>query len=207
MFVTEFFGTFFLMLTIALAGSHPLAAVAIGGMLTVMVYAGGSISGAHYNPAVTLVLWLRGAIKRGQVGAYMVAQILGAIVASATAALITGSAPSVAPGAVSLGSAYLVEILFTMALCLVVLHTAASKKTKNNSYYGLAIGLTVTVAAIAGGAISGGAYNPAVGIGPWVTGFIAGVPASFSTLLLYIVGPFAGAWLAATVASFQGHEV
>jgi aquaporin Z len=95
-----------------------------------------------------------------------------------------------------------VEILYTFALCLVVLNVAVSKKTQPNSYYGLAIGFTVVVAAFAGGGISGGAFNPAVGIGPTIVNATLG-DGSWSALWLYIVGPLAGGALAATVHGIQ----
>jgi len=99
-------------------------------------------------------------------------------------------------------AALLVELLFTFALCLVVLNTAMHPKTQGNSYYGLAIGFTVLVGAIAGGSISGGAFNPAVGVGPILVQGVAG-EGGFAHLLLYIVGPLVGGFLAAVVFRYQ----
>ncbi|MFK7847256.1 MAG: aquaporin [Rhodothermales bacterium] len=137
----------------------------MGSALMIMVYMGGHISGAHYNSAVSLAAWMRGALSSKDVAQYMISQVLGAIAASLAVNGITGSTIAPAPAAAA-GPAMGVEILFTFALALVVLHVATAKTTEGNSYFGLAIGFTVVVAAFAGGGISGGAFNPAVGIGP-----------------------------------------
>lgn len=204
-YLTEFIGTMFLVLTICLTviGGAPMAPLAIGASLMIMVYMGGHISGAHYNPAVTLALAMRGKLPSAEVVPYMVAQILGAIVASLLGYVIMGRtfAPAPAPTA-TVVAALLVEILYTFALALVVLNSATHQATKGNSFYGLAIGFTIVVAAFAGGGISGGAFNPAVGIGPTlVHGLMGG--GSFSSLWLYIVGPFVGGALAAVVFKSQ----
>lgn len=208
-YLTEFIGTFFLVLTIgltAVGGGSPMAPLAIGAALMVMVYMGGHISGAHYNPAVSLALMLRGKLASSELVPYWVAQLLGAIVAALTVYLISGQtfAPAPAPGA-SIVAVLLVETLFTFALALVVFNVATHSATKGNSYYGLAIGFTVTVGAFAGGGTSGGAYNPAVGIGPiLVHGLVGG--GSFANLWYYLVGPFLGAALAATVFKAQEQQ-
>jgi aquaporin Z len=146
---------------------------------------------------------LRGALPVGQYAPYVTAQVGGALAAALIVYVITGRTFAPAPGAdaTTLG-ALLVEILYTFALCLVVLNTAVSKKTQGNSYYGLAIGFTVVVAAFAGGGISGGAFNPAVGIGPIIVHAAMG-GGSLSALWLYIVGPLAGGALAAAVFGMQ----
>lgn len=204
-YLTEFTGTFMLVLTIGLSvlSGTDLAPIAIGCALMVMVYAGGHISGAHYNPAVTLAAVMRGALPANQLVPYMLAQLAGSLAAAAIVLTITARtfAPAPAPEATAL-SAFLVEVIFTFALVLVVLNVAVSKRTTGNSYYGLAIGFTVLAGAFAGGGISGGAFNPAVGIGPIVIHALAG-DGSFGNLWLYIAGPFAGAVLAATVYAFQ----
>jgi aquaporin Z len=204
-YLTEFVGTFFLVLTVGLTviAQSPFAPLAIGASLMVMVYMGGHISGGHYNPAVSLSAVLRGALPASQYAPYVIAQVAAAIVAGLIAYVITGRtfAPAPAADATTLG-ALLVEILYTFALCLVVLNTAVSKKTQGNSYYGLAIGFTVVVGAFAGGGISGGAFNPAVGIGPIIVNAALG-DGSLSALWLYIVGPLAGAVLAAAVFGVQ----
>jgi aquaporin Z len=204
-YLTEFIGTLFLVLTIGLTviGGSPMAPLAIGASLMIMVYMGGHISGGHYNPAVSLALAMRGKLASSEVVPYMVAQLLGAIVASLLVYVIMGRtfAPAPAP-ATTIIAALLVEMLYTFALCLVVLNCATHPATKGNSFYGLAIGFTVVVAAFAGGGISGGAFNPAVGIGPTlVHGLMGG--GSFASVWLYIVGPFAGGALAAVVFKSQ----
>lgn len=204
-YLTELIGTFFLVLTIGLvvAEGTPLGAVAIGTVLMVMVYMGGHISGAHYNPAVTLAILLRGAMPKADVVPYLVAQVVGAIVAALVSLWIVGEtfAPTPAVDATVVG-ALLVEFLFTFALALVVLNVAVTPETKGNSYFGLAIGFTILAAALAGGPISGGAFNPAVGIGPVIVNGLAG-DGSFSNLWLYLVGPLAGGALAAVVFGMQ----
>jgi aquaporin Z len=203
--LTEFIGTFFLVLTVGLtaASGTEFAPLAIGGALMVMVYMGGHISGGHYNPAVSLGVWLRGKLSPRELGGYWVAQLLGAIVAALAVNVIAGQAFALEPG---LGStklgAFLAETLFTFALVLVVLQTATSEKTAGNSYYGLAIGFTITVAAYAGGPISGGAFNPAVGAGPILVNVLLG-GGSFADVWLYLAGPLLGGAVAAGVFKLQ----
>lgn len=206
--LTEFIGTFFLVLTIGLtvtSGSQ-FAPIAIGTSLMIMVYMGGHVSGGHYNPAVSLAALMRGALPSKDFIPYVVSQAAGAIVAALMVNVITGQtfAPAPAATASTLG-ALLIEILYTFALALVVLNTATSKKTEGNSYYGLAIGMTVMAAAFAGGGISGGAFNPAVGLGPTIVNVILG-GGSWAALWLYLVGPFLGGALAAIVFKIQDTE-
>jgi aquaporin Z len=206
-YLTEFVGTFFLVLTIGLTvvGQSPMAPLAIGASLMIMVYMGGHVSGGHYNPAVSLAVALRGKMPGRELGPYIVAQILGAILASLTVHVVMGQTFAPSPGpAAGLVPALLVEALYTFALCIVVLNTACHDRTKGNSFYGLAIGFTIVVAAFAGGGISGGAFNPAVGIGPTlIHGLLGG--GTFAHLWLYLVGPLAGAGLAATMFKMQEH--
>jgi len=206
--LTEFIGTFFLVLTIGLTvlGGSPLAPLAIGAALMVMVYMGGHISGAHYNPAVSLALLLRGKMPKSDFAPYVAAQLLGSLAAAAVVQLITGNtfAPSPAAGSGMLAP-LLVEVLFTFALALVVLNVATHKGTAGNSFYGLAIGFTVMAGAFAGGPTSGGAFNPAVGTGPIIVNALLG-PGEFTDLWLYLVGPFVGGILAAVVFGVQEAE-
>ncbi len=203
--LTELIGTFFLVLTIGLTviGGTPLAPLAIGASLMVMVYMGGHVSGGHYNPAVTLAVALRGKLPGKQVVPYWIAQVAGAVLAALAVHTILGRtfAPAPAEGA-SLTAALLVEVLYTFALALVVLNAATSEGTKGNSFYGLAIGFTVVVAAFAGGPVSGGAFNPAVGLGPSLINAMLG-GGSLQHLWLYLVGPLAGGALAALVFRVQ----
>src|ERR687896_380094 len=168
-YLTECIGTFFLVLTIGLAvlGGTPMAPLAIGASLMVMVYMGGHVSGAHYNPAVSLAVLLRGKLQGRDVVSYMAMQVVGALAASAVVYVILGRTFAPAPGdTASPLAALLVELLYTTALCLVVLHSATAPQTTGNSSYGLEIGFTVVAAAFAGGPGSGGALNPAGGLGP-----------------------------------------
>ena len=205
-YLTEFIGTFFLVLTVGLTVLQgvALAPLAIGASLMIMVYMGGHVSGGHYNPAVSFAVFLRGKMKSaGELGAYMLSQFLGAVAAALAVRMILGKTFAPAPGdGVSMSSALLVECLFTFALALVVLNSAASARTQGNSFYGLAIGFTVVVGAFAGGAISGGAYNPAVGLGPALVHAIVG-HGSVGHAWLYLVGPALGGAAAAAVFRLQ----
>lgn len=204
-YITEFLGTFFLVLTIGLCRVQgtPFAPLANGAALMVMVYMGGHVSGAHYNPAVSLAAMLRGKLAPGNFVPYVVAQLLGAMAAAGVVRGVLGQTFAAAPGPNATPLAALaIEILFTFALTLVVLNVATSKKTQGNSYYGLAIGLTVTVGAFAGGAISGAAFNPAVGIGPMLVQVMTGT-GTMANAWLYLVGPLAGGILAAGVFGMQ----
>lgn len=203
--LTEFIGTFFLVLTICLtvAQGVPMAPLAIGAVLMIMVYMGGHVSGAHYNPAVTLSLVIAGKHPASELAGYWIAQLLGATAAAFMGNLLAGQAIAPAPGSgVGPLSAVLAEVFYTFALALVVLNVATSKKTSGNSFYGLAIGFTIVAAAFAAGGISGGAFNPAVGTGPTIIkALVAG--GSFSSLWIYWVGPLAGGALAAFVFKVQ----
>ncbi len=193
--LVEAIGTFFLVFVIALSG-NPLA---IGLVLMVMVYMGGHISGAHYNPAVSLALWLRGKIPTGLMVQYRFAQLCGAFVAALLAFWLTDKALVPMPHAdISAIQAVVVEAIFTFALALTVISVAASKSTAGNQYYGLAIGATIIAAAFAGGPLSGGAFNPAVGVGPLLLSAFRG--GAFMHGWIYIIGPFLGGRLAAQVA-------
>ena len=169
----------------------------------VMIYMGGHVSGAHYNPAISIAILLRGKMDAKDLGPYIVAQLLGAIAGAALVKTFTGDTLTVAPGEdASVLAILLAEVLFTFALALVILNVATSKKTEGNSYYGLAIGFTVTAGAVAVGGISGGAFNPAVGIGPILIDGTMG-DGGFGNLWYYLVGPIVGACLATAVFSFQ----
>lgn len=195
--LVEGLGTLFLVLVVGLTGIEPgagaMAPLAIGAILAVMVYAGGPVSGGHYNPAVTLAAWLRGACGTGDVLPYCTAQIAGAVLAATLVGAckslsgVSALEPPVVP-------ALLVEFLFTFALAYVVLQTATTKKAAKNSYFGLAIGGTVMAAAYAGGNISGGAFNPAVAVGLTLMGL-----SNLNHLWIFLVGNLAGGALAAVL--------
>lgn len=206
--VTEFIGTFFLVLTVGLTvvAGTPLAPIAIGSSLMVMVYMGGHVSGAHYNPAASLAILLRGKMDAKDLVPYWIAQVAGALVASLVVSSTTGSTFAPAPGAdASTMAALLLEFLFTFALCLVILNAATARATEGNSFYGLAIGFTVLVGAFAAGGISGGAFNPAVGLGPILVDALVG-GGSMGALWIYLVGPLAGGAVAAAVFKIQNPD-
>ncbi len=201
--VVEFIGTFFLVFTVGMTVKSPdaaaLAPLAIGSALMVMVYAGGHFSGGHYNPAVTLGVTLRGKCTWADAIPYMVAQVVGALVAAGCVLFIkgtaTGGAPSgPAPATYHWAAWFLAEFLFTFALVYVVLNSATAKGTSGNSFYGLAIGFTVVVGAFAVGPVSGGAFNPAVGVGVTMMGL-----ADPAHLVVYLIADFAGGAVAALV--------
>ncbi len=193
----EFVGTFFLVLTIGCTvignGAGPLAPLAIGASLMVMVFAGGHISGGHYNPAVTLGVWLRGKCETKYVAPYMLVQIVGAAIAALAVKYLKAGA-IVAPMNLASLPALLAEFLFTFALVFVVLNVATAKGTSGNSFYGLAIGFTVMTGAFAVGNISGGAFNPAVAVGISLMGL-----SSWANIWIYLVAEFAGGTVAALV--------
>jgi aquaporin Z len=161
-YLVELIGTLFLVFTVGMCVIKPdagaLAPLAIGSALMVMVYSGGHISGGHYNPAVTVAVYLRGKCPASDVPGYMVVPVVGAVVAAFAVRYLKGN-PELTAGAVKVGPALLAELLGTFALCWVVLNVATSKETAGNSNYGLAIGFTVLVMAFAVGGVSGGAFT------------------------------------------------
>lgn len=168
-YIYEFIGTFFLVFTVGMTVLDPhsagsMAPLAIGSVLAVMIYAGAHISGAHYNPAVSLALFLRGKLNIKDLGIYWISQFAAALIAGLLT-LYFKETSQIAALDLELLPAFLAEFLFTFALCYVVLNVATVKESKGNSYYGFAIGFTVLVGAYAVGAISGGAFNPAVAFG------------------------------------------
>ena len=202
--LTELVGTFLFLFVIALSGlAGPLAPLAIGSALMVMVYMGGHVSGAHYNPAVSFGAFLRRKIDGRTLVTYWLVQLLAGVLAFVVGYLVSGRAPGIQPGqGVLVPSALTIEILFTAGLVLVVLNVGATPATEGNSFYGLAIGFVIMVAAFVGGPISGGAFNPAVGFGATL-GAALFHSGSWANLWLYIVGPLAGAVIGAVVHYVQ----
>ena len=202
--VTEFVGTFIFFTAIALSGhAGALGPILVGIALTSMVYMGGHVSGAHYNPAVSFALLLRRAISPSTMGLYWVTQVVAGILAFGFAFLLGAQISGVHPGSgVYWYSALAAEIAFTAALALVVLNVAATKETAGNSYYGIAIGFTVAAGAFAVGPISGAAFNPAVGIGATVVSAVSS-NGPWSDLWIYIAGPLLGAAIGAAVHWLQ----
>ena len=207
-YVVEFIGTFFLVFTVGMTVKSPdaaaLAPLAIGSALMIMVYAGGHFSGGHYNPAVTLGVTLRGKCTWADAIPYWVAQFVAAVVAAAAVLFIKGTAIGAPAPPVNLVSYspwawFLGEFLFTFALVYVVLNSATAKGTDGNSFYGLAIGFTVVVGAFAIGPVSGGAFNPAVGLGAFVMGL-----ADRYHLGVYLIADFLGGAVAAFLFNALG---
>jgi aquaporin Z len=199
-FVAEFIGTFFLVLTVGCTvipgAAGVIAPLAIGGALMVMVYATGHISGGHLNPAVTLAVFIRGRCEAKDVIPYWVAQLLAGFVAAFVVLFLMGNSGT--PMEIkNVPVAFVAEFLFTFALAFVVLNSATSKDTAGNSFYGLAIGMTVMVGAFAVGSISGGAFNPAVAVG---LAFMKLV--NFADIWIHIAAELAGALVAGLIFKF-----
>ena len=167
-YIVEGIGTYFLVLIIGLTGNP----IAIGIGLSILVYMGGHISGAHYNPAVSLAMIIRGEISLGECLKYVLSQCIGAVAAAYSIILLGADALAVVSKTDSMTSFFLAEIIFTFLLVFVILNVATHPDTKNNQYYGLAIGLTVAAGAFSVGEISGGVFNPAVSFGPSVLSII-----------------------------------
>ena len=197
-YIAEFIGTFFLVLTIGCtgigAGAGVIAPLAIGAALMVMVFAGGHISGGHYNPAVTLGVLIRGRVKAADVLPYMIAQVAAAAVAAFVVVGFLRAGIAVTPIAPKIGPALAAEFLFTFALVYVVLNAATADGTSGNSFYGLAIGMTVMTGAFAVGDISGGAFNPAVALGISMMGI-----SDWGNIWIYLLANFAAGVVAAIV--------
>ena len=195
-YFVEFIGTFFLVFTVGMTvigceANNFLPPLAIGSALMIMVYAGGHVSGGHYNPAVTLAVWLRGRCATADVLPYWIAQILAAFAAGSLTLFLKGN-PAVMPAEIKIVPALIAEFAGTFALAYVVLNVATAKATAGNSNYGLAIGFTVMVMAFALGGVSGGAFNPAVATG--ITFMHLEKTANF---WVYLAGDLAGGALAA----------
>jgi aquaporin Z len=193
--LVEFIGTFFLVYVVGCVSLQEhllLGPLAIGASLMVMIFAGGHISGAHYNPAVTLGVWVRGACSTLEASFYVGAQVIGAIVASLAAGFLLGHGSAPAASTVTAIQVMLAETLGTFALVYTVLNVATAPATSGNSFYGLAIGFAVFAQAVAVGKVSGAAFNPAVAIGVTLLGLANG-----SNLSIYWLSEFLGAALAA----------
>ena len=200
-YLAEFIGTFFLVLTVGCtvipAAPGVIPPLAIGAALMVMVYATGHISGGHLNPAVTLAVFVRGRCEARDVVPYWIAQILAAVAAAFTVVFLVGKSGT--PMEIkNIPVVFVAEFLFTFALAYVVLNSATSKDHPGNSFYGLAIGMTVMTGAFAVGPISGGAFNPAVAVGITVMKLV-----NVADVWIHIVADLAGALVAALIFKVQ----
>jgi aquaporin Z len=206
-YLVEFIGTFFLVFTVGCTVIPPnagiMAPIAIGASLMVMVFAGGHVSGGHFNPAVTLAVWIRGKTDTKDVIPYWIAQFAAAFAAAWLVGKIKMPGAAMPLALVSWKAPFVAEFLFTFALCWVVLNVATSKGTAGNSYYGVAIGMTVMVGAYAVGGVSGGAFNPAVATG------ITRMGLSFlGNYWVLVTGEVAGSIAAAVAYKYvQGNEM
>ena len=167
-YIIEFVGTLFLVLIIGLS-QNPIA---IGLGLAVLVYMGAHISGAHYNPAVSLSMLINKQIQLKEFSFYVASQLLGSVVAAYLVVLLGNDDFNVVSNTSDISRFFLAEILFTFLLVFVILNVALNKNLKGNQFYGLAIGLTVTAGAFSVGDISGAVFNPAVSFGPSFFSFI-----------------------------------
>jgi aquaporin Z len=194
--LVEFIGVLILVFTVGMATEPAnaagvgLAPIAIGSVLMVLVFAGGPVSGGHYNPAVSTAVFLRGKLTAKDYGAYVLVQLCAGVLAGLLVTVAGGKQSAGATAGV--GKMLIVEALFTFTLAYVVLSVATTKATAGNSYFGLAIGFVVVVGAISVGWISGGAFNPAVALGATVLGAF-----TWSHIWVYVVADLAGAAAAA----------
>lgn len=199
-YIAEFIGTFFLVLTVGCTvipgATGVIPALAIGAVLMVMIFAGGHISGGHFNPAVTFAIFIRGRLELKDVVPYWVSQIVAGVAAACVAMFLVGKSGT-SMEISNIPVVFLAEFLFTFALAYVVLNCATAKGTLDNSFYGLAIGFTVLAGVFAVGAISGGAFNPAVAIGAAVMKLI-----KFSDIWIHILAELAAGLIAGLTFKF-----
>jgi aquaporin Z len=208
-YLAEFIGTFFLVFTVGLnvLQNVALAPVSIGAILLVMVFAGGSVSGAHYNPAVTLAVFLSQS-KTGKADTqksaldafvYVVVQCLAALAAAGTYYWVLGATFTLKPGnGFGPFEAGFAELLFTTALVFVVLNCALTQQDELNQYYGLAIGFTLMSAAFAIGPVSGCCLNPALAVGAMSMHYIH-TGSGMEFFPLYLIVPLVAGGLASGV--------
>lgn len=194
----ECIGTLFLMMAVAFSGNNPIA---VGLMLAVMVYSGGHLSGGHFNPAVSLAAWMRGKLGVADMVQYMVAQVVGACLGWLVHSYLMGGSTAPMPTEHPVMHGVVAEALLAFALVTVVLNMMSSRSA-GNPVGGLAIGFTLSAALYTGAGVSGGAFNPAVGLGPQVMEAITGGGFDANALALYGVGPLVGGAVAALVYKF-----
>jgi len=209
--LSEMIGTFALVLTVGLAvlAKTPLAVVAIAGCLVAMVYALGDVSGAHFNPAVTVAILVSGhdpELTPKRAGYYVGSQLLSAVLGGWCFCLLhNGNSFAIAPGeGFSLAAAKVAEMFFTGLLAFVVLGVAVAPKTKSSQIFGLAIGLSIVIGGLAAGKVSGAFMNPAVSVG------VAASSAGWSTIktaLHYCTFQFFGGILAGGCAHLLHSEI
>jgi aquaporin Z len=209
-YLAEFIGTFFLALTVCMITfskvSADLQPFAIGATLMALIYSIGHISGAQFNPVVSVALYLRGKINAKDLAFYMASQVLGGIVAAFTVQLLLSGKPPIAPfnsppPYFSMGQAILAEALGTFAMVWVILNVATAKALEGNSFYGLAIAFVVTGMIYTFGSVSAGYFNPAI-LGSLCVAKLS----NWSTAWVYLIGTFGGAVLAALMFKYINTE-
>lgn len=201
-YVVEFVGTFFLVMTIcmtAVGGAGQLAPMAAGLMLIVIMYSGFHISGGHFNPAVSLAVYLRGKLNAGDVLPYIVGQFLGGTLAAMLAGFLVSSmgVPEVSPKELDIVPSLIAELLGTILFVYVFLNLTTVRKTAGNVFYGLALGCTLIATMYAFGGVSVGAFNPAIALSLTMANLT-----SWGSIWIFLVANFAGGVLAAFLSQY-----
>lgn len=201
-YLSEFIGTFFLVfigtgsIMIDSLSNNSIGHLGIsftfGFTIFILIYMFGPISGAHFNPAVTIALAIKGDVAHSEVLPYIVSQILGSIVGSSILRVMFGNLkvmgstlPAKFIGNSSLLIAFVFEFLFTLLLMYVIM-CVISSTVKDNFKGSLVIGLTIFIGALIAGPISGGSFNPARSIGPAI------LSGNYDNLWIYIIAPILG---------------
>jgi aquaporin Z len=209
-YLTEFIGTFFLVAVFCFTNGNYLAPIAVGSLFTAIIYMGSSVSGAHFNPSTTLAMLILKKIELKESLVYILVQFIAGCVGAMCYFLVWGRNSGIPRPNMEINiiKPLFIETIFTFIMILVILYVTASKRTTGNNYYGLAIGFTVTGIMIAGGHISGGAFNPAIGFGPMLIDKLFGTcPCNpFEYGWIYFIGPFSGSALAALIFRFLSDE-
>jgi aquaporin Z len=183
-YILELIGTMFLVLTYGFTES-PLA---IGAMFTVLIYLGMNISGSHYNPAISIAMWMRGKIKLNELWFYILFQTIGGFIAAALYWVIASKRYYPAPAEwVSYWKVFLIEFIFTFFVCFVFLFVMTSKKFKFANMSGLIIGFALMAVMFLGAT-----FNPAVSIGPSLFDLFSGSFVAIKHVPEYILGSIGG---------------
>ncbi len=203
-YLTEFIGTFFLVFTVVMVANNPavasMAPLAMAGIYLAMIYAGGPISGGHYNPAVTLAMLISRKIHRDDALYYVMAQLIAGVLAAAIAVFLHdcgGGLNMVSRVNEQAICSIFGEFLGTFALVYVILNMSSARSDKGAASYGLAIGFTLLAMSYALGGLSGGAFNPAMAVGASVAGMFA-----WGDFYVYLIGNLLGGAAAATIFQF-----
>ncbi len=205
-YIAEFIGTFFLTLAVCMTTFSKVSAdvqpIAIGMTLMALIYSMGYMSGAHFNPAVTIGIWFRGRMDTKDAGIYIVAQLVGAAAAALVSGVLISAKPQMIPVAISppyfsMIPTLLAELIGAFALMWIVLNVATTKTLEGNNFYGITIGLGITGLIYIFGSVSGSVFNPAVAVATCITQF-----SSWQNIWIYLVGNIAGAALAAVLFKF-----